>query len=260
MHLNWLVKFELREYGPSRSILLLVTFIRVCCFTRRCQKKLKLKKDRLFCHIFIIGTISIRRGARAPLATFVWGGLWYWALFLTEPGKYHCAHQDNFWISFWGSANQKIQIRKGNYHLNLALVARWGGGSNCSRLRISGIRILFSSCTIPWRQVLMTVHIKAKGHILFCFSDAKCIFCLSDTFIVLLSRDETLGARDVETVKFLMLPLPAPLDVLCFRVRFGFQSLSSKCFRFQKNLTASNASACSFRFHISAQYETANCI
>ena len=69
---------------------------------------------------------------------------------------------------------------------------------------------------------------------------------------------------DVETVKFLMLPLPASLEVLCFRVRFRFltfgiflpplpapdrisrfrirflfQSLSLKCFRFRKNLTAS---------------------
>ena len=49
--------------------------------------------------------------------------------------------------------------------------------------------------------------------------------------------------RDVEEVKFLMLPLPAPFEVLCFRVRFRFQPLSSKCFHFHENLTASTASA-----------------
>ena len=49
--------------------------------------------------------------------------------------------------------------------------------------------------------------------------------------------------RDKEAVKFLMLPVPASLEVLCFRVRFRFQSLSLKCFRFHKNLIASTASA-----------------
>ena len=74
------------------------------------------------------------------------------------------------------------------------------------------------------------------------------------------------GIRDVEVIKFLMLPLPAPLELLCFRVRcrfhsfeifcfcfqlrivisrfpvrFHFQSFSSKCFRFYKSLTASTA-------------------
>ena len=74
--------------------------------------------------------------------------------------------------------------------------------------------------------------------------------------------------RDVEAVKFLMLPFPAPLEVLffpsplptfgnfCFRFRlcielvtseFASSSiLSSKCFH--KNLTASTTS--SFCFHI----------
>ena len=51
-------------------------------------------------------------------------------------------------------------------------------------------------------------------------------------------RSRILLGRDVEAVKFLKLPLPAPLEVLCFRVRFRFQSLSSKCFCFHKNLTA----------------------
>ena len=81
------------------------------------------------------------------------------------------------------------------------------------------------------------------------------------------------GIRDVEVIKVLMLLLPAPLELLCFRVRcrfhtfgnfcfryqlrivisrfrvrFHFQSFSLKCFRFHKNLTASTAF--SFRFHI----------
>ena len=47
-----------------------------------------------------------------------------------------------------------------------------------------------------------------------------------------------------------LLPLPAPNRISCFRVRFRFLSLLSKCFRFHKNLTASPASASSFRFHI----------
>ena len=42
-----------------------------------------------------------------------------------------------------------------------------------------------------------------------------------------------------------LLPLPAPFQHFRFRVRFRFQPLSSKCFRFNKKLTAS-----SFRFHI----------
>ena len=64
--------------------------------------------------------------------------------------------------------------------------------------------------------------------------------------------------RDVEAVKFLMLPLPAPLEVLCFRVRFRFLTFGIFCFCFQVwiELVASEfASASSlfqskcFRFH-----------
>ena len=47
-----------------------------------------------------------------------------------------------------------------------------------------------------------------------------------------------------------LLPLPAPDRINCFQVRFRIQSLSSKCLRFHENLTASTASASSFRFHI----------
>ena len=54
-----------------------------------------------------------------------------------------------------------------------------------------------------------------------------------------------------------LLPLPAPDRISRFQVCFRFQSLSSKCFHFHKNLTASTASASSFCFHNPAQYETA---
>jgi len=37
--------------------------------------------------------------------------------------------------------------------------------------------------------------------------------------------------------------LPGPQKVKCFRVRFRFQLLSSKCLRFHKNLTASTSCA-----------------
>ena len=49
-------------------------------------------------------------------------------------------------------------------------------------------------------------------------------------------------------LKFL-LPLQAPFQHFRFGVRFRFQPLSSKCFRFDKKLTAFIASASSFRFH-----------
>jgi len=61
----------------------------------------------------------------------------------------------------------------------------------------------------------------------------------------------------VEAVEQFLLPLPAPYKVYSrFRVCFHFQLLSLKCFRFrfQKNLTASTASASSFRFHIPVPY------
>ena len=41
-----------------------------------------------------------------------------------------------------------------------------------------------------------------------------------------------LMSRDVEAVKFLMLPLPASLEVLCNRVRFRFLTFGIFCFRF----------------------------
>jgi len=47
-----------------------------------------------------------------------------------------------------------------------------------------------------------------------------------------------------------MLPLPAPQKVKSFRVRFRFQLLSSKRFRFHKNLTAFTASASTSLFEI----------
>ena len=84
-------------------------------------------------------------------------------------------------------------------------------------------------------------------------------------------------SRDVEAVKFLMLPLPAPIEVLCFRVRFRYLTLGIFCFRFRlrTELIASEFASAPvsfikvlplpqkfnrFRFHIPARYETANCI
>jgi len=43
----------------------------------------------------------------------------------------------------------------------------------------------------------------------------------------------SLQSRDVEAVEYFLLPLPAP-----YKVYFRFELLSSKCFHFQKNLTA----------------------
>jgi len=45
--------------------------------------------------------------------------------------------------------------------------------------------------------------------------------------------------KDVGAVEYFLLTLPAPYKVSRFRVCFRFQILSSKCFRFHKNLTAS---------------------
>ena len=60
--LNWLEKIELWECTglPGRQYyLLLSTVVRVYCCMQRCQNKLKMKKTRLFCQIFVIGGISI---------------------------------------------------------------------------------------------------------------------------------------------------------------------------------------------------------
>jgi len=46
-------------------------------------------------------------------------------------------------------------------------------------------------------------------------------------------------SRDVEAVEYFLFPLPAPYKLSRFRVCFRFQLLSSKCFRFYKNLNAS---------------------
>ena len=57
--------------------------------------------------------------------------------------------------------------------------------------------------------------------------------------------------RDVEAAKFLMLPLRAPLEVLCFRVRFRFLTFGIFCFRFQLRieLVASDFASASGIFH-----------
>jgi len=57
-----------------------------------------------------------------------------------------------------------------------------------------------------------------------------------------------ISSRDVEAVKYFLLPIPAPCKVRRFRVCFRFQLLSSKCFRFHKNLTASASRISSLNF------------
>jgi len=52
--------------------------------------------------------------------------------------------------------------------------------------------------------------------------------------------------------RIFLLPPPAPHKVSRFRVCFRFYLLSSKCFRFHKNITAFHR--LSFRFHISGPY------
>jgi len=57
-----------------------------------------------------------------------------------------------------------------------------------------------------------------------------------------MSMNMTLRIRDVKAVEYFLFPLSAPYKVTCFRVCVRFQLLSSKCFRFHKNSTASSAS------------------
>ena len=45
--------------------------------------------------------------------------------------------------------------------------------------------------------------------------------------------------REMEAVKFLMLPLPVPHEVLCFRVRFRFLTFRIFCFQLRIELVAS---------------------
>ena len=64
--------------------------------------------------------------------------------------------------------------------------------------------------------------------------------------------------RDVEAVKFLMLPLPAPVEVLCFRVRFRFLTFGIFCFRsrLRIELVASEFASASSLFHQRASAST----
>ena len=55
-----------------------------------------------------------------------------------------------------------------------------------------------------------------------------------------------------------LLPLPAPFQHFRFRVRFRFQPLSSKCFRFHKKLTASTASASTSPLFVDKNYRNLN--
>ena len=57
--------------------------------------------------------------------------------------------------------------------------------------------------------------------------------------------------RDVEAVKFLMHPLSALLEVLCFRVRFCFLTFGNFClrFKFRKELVAFEFASASSLFY-----------
>ena len=65
-------------------------------------------------------------------------------------------------------------------------------------------------------------------------------------------------SRDVEAVKFLMLPLPAPLEVSWFRVRFRFLTFGIFCFRFRLriDLVALEFASASSLFHQIASAST----
>ena len=62
--------------------------------------------------------------------------------------------------------------------------------------------------------------------------------------------------KDVEAIKFLMLPLPAPFELLCFRVHFRFLYLGIFCFCFRIELVASEFASDSSLFHQSASAST----
>jgi len=63
-----------------------------------------------------------------------------------------------------------------------------------------------------------------------------------------------LQPRDVEAVKYFLLPLPASLEVSCFRVRFRFLTLGVFCFRFQIKLVASEFASSLFCQNASASF------
>ena len=71
-----------------------------------------------------------------------------------------------------------------------------------------------------------------------------------------LVQEPTFANRDVEAVKYLMLPLPAPLEVLSFRVRFRFLTCGIFCFRLRIKLIASEFASASSLFHQSASVST----
>ena len=75
-------------------------------------------------------------------------------------------------------------------------------------------------------------------------------------FITTPQYDDTITTRDVEAVKFLMLPPPAPLEVLCFRVRLRFLTFEIFCFRFRVKLVAFEFASASSLFYHSASAST----
>ena len=73
---------------------------------------------------------------------------------------------------------------------------------------------------------------------------------------IILAAEGGVSSSDVEAVKFLMLPLPAPLEVLCFRVRFRFLTFGIFCFRLWIELVTSEFASASSLFHQSGSAST----
>ena len=102
------------------------------------------------------------------------------------------------------------------------------------------------------RSSCISVKKKQKRASLLC--ELFYLTCVVDSILLLLLLHFTrtvvasLKIRKRLILKKLLL-LSALFQHFRFRVRFRFQPLSSKCFRFHKNLTAS-ASSFRFRFHI----------
>jgi len=63
-------------------------------------------------------------------------------------------------------------------------------------------------------------------------------------------RSTSIYFRDVEAVECFLLPLPIPLEVSCFRVRFRFLILGILCFRFQLRIKLAGRFRVRFRFQL----------
>ena len=113
----------------------------------------------------------------------------------------------------------------------------------------------FHSLTLPFHSILASsiFHTEIFVPFHFLFHSIPCPGCRFYINIIIVTFYPTVVARLKIWKRMILkklLPLPAPFQHFRCRVRFRFQPFSSECFRFHKNLTASTASASSFRFHI----------